>query len=198
MEAVINEIYGRLKVISLDTSKPERQYLCECQCGRLVTVRGRHLLSGHTKSCGCYLKDRITKHGMWGTPIYNVWTAIKDRCNNPNCLEYKNYGARGISYDKRWELFSNFYEDMCSTYQTGLQLDRIDNDGNYSKDNCRWTTPQKNSNNKRNNHLLTINGETHTVTEWSRIMGFKPSCIPNRIARGWDNDKLLKPIERIR
>jgi hypothetical protein len=165
---MVGKTFTYLTVISYHKKHNKKTYWnCQCKCGKTVIVDGTKLRNNHTRSCGCYFKERVTKHGMWGTPIYNAWSAIKDRCYNINTKEYKNYGARGITVCNEWMDFTNFYNDMKDTYQTGLQLDRINNDQGYNKNNCKWSTPQENSNNKRNNHYLTIDGRTQTITQWA-------------------------------
>lgn len=123
---------------------------CVCDCGNSVTVKAGHLRSGNTKSCGCYREDTITRHGLYKHPLYKVHSSIKSRCYNTKCRGFKNYGGRGITVCERWlESFENFYEDVSDGYADGLELDRIDSDGEYSPENTRWATKQQNSFNRR-------------------------------------------------
>lgn len=115
--------------------------------------------SGKTKSCTCLRKQNKQgyKHGMDGTKIYSIWSHMKQRCYSPNNTNYKNYGGRGIKVCDRWlNSFANFLEDM-SCHPKFLSLDRIDNDGNYCKENCRWATRKEQGNNKRNSRKNKIN-----------------------------------------
>jgi hypothetical protein len=129
---------------------------------------------------------------MFGTPLYNVWAAMKYRCGNPRCSSYPSYGGRGITVCDRWRnSFEAFLADMGSTYGPGLSLDRIDNDSGYSPENCRWVTMHQQAGNKRNNHNLSLEGETHTIAEWSRITGISDLTIDKRLRLGWSVERAL-------
>lgn len=137
-------------------------YKCLCDCGKETIVRGSNLICGTTKSCGCLRKligkimavhnfKNPTTHGMSRTSIYSRWSSMIHRCYFPKCKSYKYYGARGISVCSRWKnSFENFYNDMMPGYDPSLQMDRIDNDGNYEPGNVRWVTPKVNNHNRRN------------------------------------------------
>lgn len=127
-------------------------------------------------------------------PEYQVWCSMKKRCNNPSCQKFNHYGGRGISYDPRWERFSSFIEDMGKRPSAAHSLDRRDNNGNYSKSNCKWSTKVDQENNKRTNVRIDFRGRNLTVAEWSRIRGWKYHIIINRIDKGWSKiDALLVP-----
>lgn len=129
---------------------------------------------------------------MSNTKIYNSWRSMKKRCNNVNRKGYKYYGGRGILYDPSWEYFQEFLNDMRESYKEGLQLDRIDNNGNYNKDNCRWVTSKQNSNNKNNNHLLTNEGKTHTISEWSELVDIPLNTLYSRVRKNkWTDKEIL-------
>ena len=115
------------------------------------------------------------------------------RCENPNAKSYKDYGGRGIKVCPEWRNdFLKFYEwCMSSGYQEGLTIDRIDNNGDYSPDNCRWATKIQQDNNRRNNKFISYNGETHTLAEWNRICGFKRNTIGRRLSRGWSIERAI-------
>lgn len=118
---------------------------------------------------------------------------MKSRCDNPKVPEYKNYGGRGISYDKSWSYFENFYRDMVGGYQENLTLDRIDNDGNYEPSNCRWATRTEQSNNTRRNRYITFKGRTLTINQWAREIGVKRSAVAQRFyVYKWPVEKCLK------
>jgi hypothetical protein len=120
---------------------------------------------------------------------------MRYRCSNPTHTGYDNYGGRSISVCEEWDSdFNSFYEwSINSGYSDALTLDRIEVDGNYEPSNCRWVTQQKQNENKRNNHFLTINGETLTISQWSKITGLTQKCICSRIRRGWKTEDLILP-----
>lgn len=127
--------------------------------------------------------------------IYKVWSGIKQRCFNPNSNRYKNYGGRGISICDEWK---NSFETFCkwaleNGYKEGLSIDRIDHEKNYEPSNCRWTDEITQQNNRTNNTLYEYEGETHTLTEWSRIKGIKPKTFCTRWRRGYRGQDLMKP-----
>lgn len=136
------------------------------------------------------------KHGRKGTRLYRIWQAMKTRCHNAKSPRYSDYGARGIVVCEEWRNdFQNFYDwAMENGYSDKLTIDRIDNDKSYSPDNCRWSTIKIQNRNSRHNKLLTLNNETHCLTEWAEITGLTVSCICNRIRYGWKiEDVLTKP-----
>ncbi len=137
--------FGKLLVIGNTYSvlQGKTLYICQCDCGVTVELRSYDLKSGRRKSCGCTSRQ----HGKTGTPTNLIWQGIRSRCNNPNVRSYKNYGGRGISVCNRWDSFENFLEDMGER-PSGMQIDRIDNNGNYEPANCRWVTNYENQQNK--------------------------------------------------
>jgi hypothetical protein len=142
--------------------------------------------------------SRLT-HGLSRTKLYYLWLGVKRRCNNPRDINYYNYGARGIKLSKEWDKdFLAFKQDMEATYRKGLHLDRIDNDKGYSRENCRWVTPSENGNNRRNNHRLTYNGRTMTITQWERTLGLPKGRLKTRINKlKWPVAKALTEPKKI-
>lgn len=186
--------FERLLVISRSTSD-YKYWLCKCDCGKEKYIRGDHLRKRRTLSCGCLGKEnrlkKVYKHGLSYNPLYFVWASMMDRCYNTSFQDYRNYGGRGISVCDRWHKVEDFVSDMTKGYSKGLQLDRIDNDGNYSPSNCRWVTRKQNNRNKRTSVYLTVGSETKTIIEWSEITGIFPDIIRIRIKKGWKGEKAL-------
>lgn len=132
------------------------------------------------------------KHGMRGTRPYSIWQAMKARCDKKTTINYQYYGGKGVSYDPRWGSFIEFWNDMSKGYSDGLTLDRINSDNDYTKDNCRWISIQKQQFNKSTNHKVTFKGKTQSIREWERELGYKQGTLQSRIrAYGWPVEKAL-------
>jgi hypothetical protein len=197
----MGDVYGKLTVISKSEHRTKNgnvHWLCQCECGGTAVVDGRNLAVGQSTSCGCKKVEMgvflNTTHGMTYTVEYETWNRIKARCTNPNNPDYPSYGCRGIKVCERWfDSFERFYFDMGPRPE-GMSIDRIDNDGNYEPNNCRWATAVEQAGNKRNNLNLTHNGITHCAAEWSRKLGGNKMLVANRIARGWSVEQTLKEV----
>ena len=200
---ITGQKFGRLMVIErIGTSKSggNALWLCQCFCGQLVTIQAPDLKSGHTQSCGCLQKEviarRSTIHGhnlnRKVSSTYGSWRSMKTRCFNPNDPAYNSYGGRGITVCERWKKsFKNFLEDMGES-SIDLQIDRIDNNGNYNKSNCRWTTSKTNNRNRRNNRLITYKGETRCLSEWAEKYNINPNTLWMRLNQyNWSLEKAL-------
>ena len=134
------------------------------------------------------------RHGLCGTRLYTIWSDMKARCTNPNKAKYARYGARGITVCDEWmNSVQAFYDwAMANGYRDDLTIDRIDNDGNYCPENCRWTTQITQQNNRSSNHFITYEGQTLTIAEWARMTGISGDEIRDRICRrGWEIGKAL-------
>lgn len=137
------------------------------------------------------------KHGMSKTPTYHCWNAMLQRCRTPHHSSYVDYGARGISVDKRWDKFENFLEDM-GIKPKNLELDRVDNNGNYSKSNCKWSTHSENNLNTRRNRKITHSGISKCLYEWTKEYNIHPSTFRSRLERGMSIEEIIStPVKCI-
>jgi hypothetical protein len=183
-------------------SNGHRKWLCECDCGEFKIVESSVLISGSTKSCGCYMKeklrDRSLIHGMSFSTEYGSWAAMKSRCLNLNDPAYSRYGGRGIKVCSRWQdSFENFLSDMGHKPKN-TTIDRYpDNNGNYEPANCRWATWKEQNRNRKSNLLILFNGKNQCATAWSEELGIPLHVITTRINAGWSSDDTFnKPIRR--
>lgn len=126
-------------------------------------------------------KGDHTTHGMTKTPEWYVWTHMRSRCNVPTHPAYKDYGERGINVCERWSTFENFFADMGLRPSPKHTIERVDNDGNYEPENCKWATRQEQNTNARSNRYLTAFGRTQTLTQWGRDVGLSASCLTYRL-----------------
>ena len=180
--------FGMLTVIARAVNDPAGKAMWNfiCDCGNEKTVRQEYLKKG-TPNCGCYSKKLQTTnlvHGLNDHPLAVIWRAMLFRCENPKAHNYERYGGRGITVCERWHDLKNFVEDLEEGYAPGLQLDRIDNDGPYSPENCRWVTAKENNRNKRNNRFITTAFGTKTLSEQAEITGVSAATISERIEKG--------------
>lgn len=200
-------VFTRLTVITF-AGRDRRGKLvweCRCECGKTVIVRRDHLTSGNHRSCGCLARElfvaRITTHGATGgrsgkrTPEYIAWNAMIQRCTNPSNPGWVNYGGRGITVCERWWSYENFIADMGDRPGRGYELERKDNSKGYSFENCEWATRKTQARNTRRNVLLTLDGVTMCVADWSTQSGIPYKAIEKRLAMGWSvEDALTKPV----
>lgn len=167
-----------------------RRFLCLCDCGTQKIVRLSSLVSGTTKSCGCLhkeiastvLKKTSTTHGKSKTKIYYIWAQMIRRCNSPKSKDFHRYGGRGIKVCERWlNSFEDFESDM-GYREPGLTLERIDTNGDYEPNNCKWASYKDQARNTRRNRLHTIDGVTHCLAEWCEILNESWSTVKKRLA----------------
>lgn len=199
--------FGQLTVVKFSHTKNKKAYWeCTCDCGSTCVKSGQDVRRGHTKSCGCLIVDKATAestiHGMSGTPTYESWRCMLQRCYNPKTNRYKAYGARGITVCDEWKTFAGFFNDM-GLRPAGSSIDRINVNGNYCKENCRWATNEQQFANKTDNHYLTLNNETKTIAQWRDVTGLTRSTITGRLSNGWTIEQTLTtpsllPISRMK
>jgi len=210
----VGQKFNRLTIIKLDhiekyispkgKKKNKVYYVCQCDCGKNLIVLKNEITSNGTKSCGCKREENIRKsitiHNMTKTRLYKIWRNIKTRCLNKNNKHYKDYGGRGITICEDWKNdFMSFYNwAITNGYKEDLTIDRIDVNGNYEPSNCRWADRTIQNKNKRNNHLITYNGETHCVAEWSGILEINLRTLWSRIINyNWPIEKIFEtPVRK--
>lgn len=173
------------------------KWLCKCDCGNELEVRGGDLKNGHTKSCGCYRIEQVSTHGLSNSPLYKRWWGIIQRCYKESHKSFHNYGGRGITVCGEWHDFEAFYKWAHTKYNPGLEIDRVDNDGPYSPENCRWVSRKENARNTRYNVNITLRGITQCASAWAEELEIHVSTLLNRIKKGWSEDKILNiPVKR--
>ena len=184
--------FGRLTAIKfVKRSKQGSQFwLFKCDCGNEKVILVNNVKRKLVKSCGCYKKEKLTKHGMVETRTYKSWEAMKTRCLDKNAPNYKNYGGRGITVCDKWMKFENFYTDMGKRPEE-KSLDRIENNKGYYKKNCKWSTQKEQNNNKRNNILITFNGKTQNMKQWAEELNISYETLINRAKKGWDTETIF-------
>lgn len=194
--------FDRLEVIRLVVDIPgkKKKWLCRCDCENEVIVQGSNLQSGHSTQCKeCQWKDvhtNHTTHGMTGTKIYGVWNTMINRCENPNSKSYCDYGEKGVSVCKEWHDSKNFIDWALSHgYEEGLEIDRIDTNGDYCPENCRWITRLENANNKTNNRIILHNGEEKTLAEWARYYGLNYKSLHKKISLGYSFEEIVSEVQ---
>lgn len=185
--------FGKLVVIKF-LPHTNGGWLCKCDCGRETITTGTKLITGNTKSCGCYkqemvnfLGDKTRKHGFSSEPEYGVWLQMHRRCSKGD-RNSKNYYDRGIRVCERWtgdNGYINFVSDMGRRPFEGASIDRIDNNKGYSPDNCRWATSYEQSRNCRRNIFITINGENRTLSDWADYYGINRETVRCRYKKGY-------------
>lgn len=206
-QSLVGKTFDRLTVKAVSNKRSNSGcvlYECVCFCGKTAFVDSPNLKKRRVKSCGCLVKDvvgaltkkRMTTHGATSNKIqsgsYISWLAMRRRCLDPKFKDYPRYGGAGIEIYQPWiNSFEKFLEDM-GTRPEGYTLDRINTKGNYSPDNCRWSSPTQQMNNTTKNRILEFEGESHTLSEWSRIKKIPRARLSARInTLGWSVEKAL-------
>lgn len=199
--------FDRLTVLSRSGKSKHGvvEWLCECDCGQVLTVTTGALNTRHVRSCGC----RRRKHGASGTPIYNSWCAMMDRCCNVGNPKYKFYGLKGITTCEHWLRFENFLKDMGDR-PNGTSIERINNNKGYwcghcdecrahdHQLNCKWASPSQQARNRHTSRLITFRGRTQTLVEWENELDISHHTLFYRLSK-WDVETAFtKPVRRMR
>lgn len=193
-----NQRFGKLVAIKkYSKSKNGNIWLCICDCGKFTTVLSSNLLKNHTKSCGCNRINALvklnTKHGQTKTRLYGTWTNIKSRCNNPNRDMYYVYGGKGISVCNEWNDFVKFKDwALKNGYKDDLTIDRVNNDGNYEPNNCRWVTITEQSRNRTITIKIKHSLEEKTLIEWCEQFKINYHKAYRRYRKGWSFEKIFE------
>jgi len=197
------ERFGRLTVINriYTSNKKNSKWLCRCKCGKEIIVFANNLNRNHTKSCGCLRHETKTnlKHGQAKkTSEYGTWAGMLKRCRNKNDHSYHAYGGRGIKVCRRWLKFENFFEDMGERPrgEERYTIERIDNNGDYTPQNCKWATYFEQANNTRKNIFITYTGKTMTVSQWEKKLNLSRGLLYARLGQlKWSVERALtEPI----
>lgn len=198
---LLNQRFGRLTVVDrLGAKNGKIWWRCLCDCGGATSAPTSYLRSGNTHSCGCRQKEAAaetcvsrTTHGQSHQRLYNIWRSMRARCENPKSISFPNYGARGIRVCDAWRAHFEAFAAWARAngYADHLQIDRINGDGNYEPDNCRWADVRSQAENRRSTRLITFNGRSRTACAWARITGIPSSTIKYRLRSGWPVDAAL-------
>lgn len=192
-------VLGRWTVIGHAPKRGNSIYwFCRCSCGTEKSVASSSLLSGRSQSCGCLHSDKTRSnqirhgHSIGGklSKTYKSWAAMIQRCTNPLCEQYSDYGGRGITIASELLSFKRFYE-LMGDRPDGTMIERIDNNGNYEAGNLKWATRIEQNRNQRSNHLITFNNKTQCISAWEEELGFPRSTIHNRLKNGWTVEEAL-------
>jgi hypothetical protein len=197
METNIGQKFGRLTISKTFLSRTNAGHSrmranCVCDCGNTTEVWVSSLTTSNTRSCGCLNLERIRKHNLSNHPLRFTRLGFIRRCYKPNSKSYHNYGGRGIKVCQEWlDDYMNFYNWAVSNgWRKGLTLDREDNNGDYSPDNCRWVTYAVQESNKRVTRNITIDGITKSIYSWARFYGVGPNTLVYRMKKNPKNTAL--------
>jgi hypothetical protein len=195
MKDLTGDKFGRYTVLEFSHRKGNNYYWkCRCDCGNERLVNAGGLNNGSSTSCGCYNHEVITKHGLDGNKLYHVLNAMKNRCTSPKNKGYMNYGGRGITLCEEWmndpDAFIRWANE--NGYKDGLTIERVNVNGNYCPENCRWVDRKEQANNTRTNLFIEYNGETRTLSQWAEHIGIKMNTLYQRIViAGWPIEKAM-------
>lgn len=203
---IIGKKFGKLVVIKRveNTNQGRSKWLCQCDCGNLKSIIGYDLISGKTKSCGCIRKEKSKerglaniKHNKTNTRLYKIWSGMKSRCYYIKNIAYKDYGGRGIKIYDEWKKdFVNFYNWAINNgYNDNLTIDRIDVNGNYEPNNCRWVTIKVQENNRRNNKIIKYKENFYTLSELAEKLNISSATLNWRLNHNWNEEELNLKVD---
>lgn len=192
--------FGHLVALVATHHRGRVAWECRCDCGALCTPQSSSLVSGNTQSCGCFGRANstaaVTTHGETGSVEHMAWKQAIGRCENPRKPNFPDYGGRGIRVCERWRSsFPNFLADMGRRPSRQHSLDRIDVNGDYSPDNCRWATPAQQSRNRRSNVWVELDGETLTCSDAAQRIGMSKATLSRRLKRGMEPREAMRPTQ---
>lgn len=193
---LIGKKFGKLKVINVVGRRGSR-WLCRCDCGKDRVAYTSDFKNNHTISCGCMDGKGMLQHGLWKTRFYRIYDGLKRRCRDKENENYHRYGGRGIKC--LWETALDFKNEMYVSYLKHVRdfgeyettIERINNNGNYCKNNCKWATRSEQSRNRKDNVFIKYRGKKMTAIEYAQLRKINPHTLYGRIRRGWDNNKII-------
>jgi hypothetical protein len=197
----IGEKHGKLTCVSLPIPGAKKHHLFECECGAKKSVNRYKVVASDTSTCGNPRCNGRKKHDRYGTRLYRLWAWMIQRCECKQRHNYHLYGGRGIKVCDEWRDNPEAFCQWCEQngYEKGLQIDRIDSDGNYSPENCRFVTRRENQQNMRSNRYVTIDGVSRCLSEWAKRYGLSVGCLQGRLNSNWHPIiALTKPSQRKR
>jgi hypothetical protein len=199
IKVTVGEVYGvwRVNAEAGRDATGRWRWACTCQnCGRQATQRTDYLNVARKSGAGCRCVHGRALHGMRDHPLYRVWASMRGRCRDPKSPAFSRYGGRGITVCSEWDdpvAFIRWGE--VNGYAQGLQVDRIDNDGGYSPENCRFVTPKENARNTRSNRIVEVDGREMTVAEAVEVSGVSYAALSGRALRGVTGEDLIAPVQ---
>lgn len=206
-EFYINKKYDKLKILEFQSTivysktnnsarQTKRVVKCLCDCGNFHITKLEFLINKKVKSCGCLKKEldntKFITHGLSKSSEFTTWCGIKQRCLYKKSKAYCYYGAKGITISDSWLKFENFFEDMGKKPSPLHSIERIDNSGNYCKENCKWATVKEQANNKNSNKNITFKGKTQSMINWCKELNLNYSTIRSRFRYGWSIENCFK------